>query len=99
MAFLTPDLPSGVLLVTLQVPDTLLPSVVGALLELDLLRHWEEFGTVSVDDALLFVSGILGSITEEALISGKVASVVYAGSEEDSPFLIDSAGDLILAVE
>lgn len=99
MPFLTPEPPDVVLRVELDVPDTFVPYVVGAILEMDNFRHWGVFGSLSTDDTLFFVGYILDSIAERTLAGGRVTRVLYAGDQTGSAVVTDKNGNIIVVQE
>lgn len=60
MPYLTPDAPTVNKVIRLRVPDTLVPTVTGALVSIWEAYKWEKFGTLEVND----VVGYIGQIVE-----------------------------------
>lgn len=99
MPFLTPNPPDAVLLVTVEVPDTLLPLLIGSLLSLDEERYWEAFGSLSVDEVLVLASNMIWTLAEGPFSEGKVGKVVYVESEGRTTFVTDDNGNLVISLE
>lgn len=70
MAYLTPTWPQSFVPVSLQVPDTLLPHVNGAIASLWEPWRWEAFGGMTVDETMQWVGSIVVSIQEAPLEVG-----------------------------
>ena len=65
MPYLTPDEPTRLVAVLVQVPDTMMPHFVGALLDLWDWDHWEYFGPSAIDDTIDRVAAMIESIQED----------------------------------
>ncbi len=74
MPFLTPELPARTIPITLEVPDTLLPYVVGALSDLCFEHHWELFGSMTPVEARDYGNAILDSLLED-----NISAILPAG--------------------
>lgn len=97
MPFLTPDAPGTLLLVSLEVPDTMIPSVLGSLLEMDDPSHWESFGICSPDEIILLVTNIIWSFQEMRFTVNETAMIVYTEEGNPATILTDDNGNLIVA--
>lgn len=97
MPFLTPEAPGKLLLVSLEIPDTMVPSVLGSMLAMDDPAHWESFGICSPEDVVILVSNILWSFQEIPFITGGSGMIVYTEDGNPSTILTDGAGNLIIA--
>lgn len=64
MPWLTPDIPAGDIYISAIVPNTFMPYVVGAIAEMLLSWHWEEFGNLTPDETIDYIHSILDSIVE-----------------------------------
>lgn len=64
MPYLTPDAPTSDVVLRAVVPNTLMPSVVGALASLWNPYHWEEDGALTVPETLEYVGEVIASVTE-----------------------------------
>lgn len=67
MPWLTPAQPVSLIAVSFDVPDTILPVFVGAMLETVGEQNWEKFGDMDIETALLYCQGVLDSLIETAL--------------------------------
>lgn len=80
MPFLTPDDFENSYRVTLEVNDTMLPLLVGALLELWEERNWEEFGTQTIETTLADVAVMLASMSTEEIMGLRLDFTNYSGT-------------------
>lgn len=70
MPYLTPDEPTSDVVLQFTVPNTLMPSVVGALASLWNPHHWEKYGALEIPDTLEYVGDIITSIVEDPPVGG-----------------------------
>lgn len=63
MPYLTPDIPVGSKTVTLTIPDTLTPSVMGGLVDLLDPENWEDFGALTSEQAAQLMNDVVDSWT------------------------------------
>lgn len=70
MPYLTPDDPTSIVPVLAYVPNTLLPSFVGAIVSLWQPAHWEQFGTLTVPETLDLVGDVVTGLVENPPMAG-----------------------------
>lgn len=105
MPFLTPDPPETLITLQAAIPDTLLPHFIGAWLELWKIAHWENFGALSQDLAVEYITEAFTTITEFPPLPGQLAgktvkylyvvvggTLLYIKDESGNPLFI--VGDL-----
>lgn len=102
MPFLTPDPPETLVTFQAAIPDTLLPHFIGAWLELWKLVHWENFGALSSDLAVEYVTEVFNSIAEfpplPAIEAGKTIKYLYVVVGETLLYIKDENGNPLFII-
>jgi len=100
--FLTPNVPNRTLGVSVDVPDTILPLFLGAILELWDPLGWEVFGTCTIGETIDLVSDLFLSVDyDQSLVPGEVdqyKAFLYGDKNPDIYFLTDDQAHPLYAI-
>lgn len=91
MPFLTPDTPTATVGVSLQIPDTLMPAMVGAMADLCESYKWEKYGTLEIDETISLILEAILTLTEGGAPAGAYTPQIiniagYSGINGNSSF-------------
>lgn len=77
MPYLTPDSPTENVGLFLTVPNTLLPSIMGAISSLWQPYRWEQFGSMTIPEVMNAIGGVILSSVEGPLPMTELASASF----------------------
>jgi microcystin-dependent protein len=83
MPWLTPSEEAGTVYRTLAIPVPFLTQVSGALLDLELLHNWEEYGDMTPEECVDAMSDMINEYYGTSIMIGMV--MPWAGDEDDIP--------------